>query len=639
MILKQIALGILILCSFNGYSQTEYAVDRIPPTLKNRANAVIRKMETTVDMRSPDNVVQTVKSVITVLNKGGDSNAEIVLGYNKNTSIKYVKGIIYNADGKSIGKFALNNFTDHSAVNDFSLFQDDRLKHFAPSVSDYPYTISYEFEVRSKQNLVIPDWYANRIPDVSVEQSTYTFICKPTDKVRIKTYNYKGESEIVDQEKIKSQTWTVKNLLPFKYEPFTPDRENYLTCVKIAPEDFSYYGYKGKYQNWEELGKWIFNDLIKDRQVLNPVAVAEIKELVKDITNDKDKARKVYEYVQKKTRYISVQIGIGGQQPMHANEVHQLSYGDCKALVNYTQSLLKALDIPSWYCVVNAGDFKKDMEYDFASMAQGNHIILCLPLKGDTTWLECTSQNSPFGFLGSFTDDRTVLACREEGGKILKTPTLSTQMNLQNRKAALVIDANGNVNGSINTTFSGSQYDNYAQFENQPSSEQLKLLKKFYDVDNINFDSFNLSYDKSANPNSKEMLKLSIQKYAAKTNNNNVYLVLNAFNKNRTIPEIKNRTLPVFINRGYTDLDEITYTIPDNWDVEYLPEDIEIKNSFGSYSVSVKKEDKKLIYSRKMVLNNGTYSADKYADFSTFMNKTSSNDRIKAVLKIGLTQH
>jgi hypothetical protein len=231
------------------------------------------------------------------------------------------------------------------------------------------------------------------------------------------------------------------------------------------------------------------------------------------------------------------------------------------------------------------------------------------------------------------------LACREEGGKIIKTPTLSTQMNLQNRKAALVIDANGNVNGSINTTFSGSQYDNYAQFENQPLSEQLKLLKKFYDVDNINFDSFNLNYDKSGNPSSNEMLKLNIQKYAAKTNNNNVYLVLNAFNKNQTIPEIKNRTLPVFINRGYTDLDEITYTIPDNWDFEYLPEDIEIKNSFGSYKVSVKKEDKKLIYSRKMVLNDGTYSADKYADFSNFMNKISSTDRIKAVFKIGLAQH
>lgn len=638
MILKYIGLSILILCSINSYAQQEYPIEQISATLKNRANAVIRNMETTVDMRANDNVIMTVKKVVTVLNKNGDNQAEIILGYNKSITIKYAKGVIYDASGKAISKFSLSNFTDHSSVSDFSLFEDDRVKHLKPSTSTYPYTISYEFEIRFKQNLLIPDWYANRSADVAVEQSTYTFISKPSDKVRIKEYNYIGKPEVVNQEKVKSQTWTVKNLPAFKPEPFAPNMESYLTCVKISPEDFSYYGRKAKYQNWEELGKWIYDDLIKDRQALNPVAVAEIKNLVKDLKNDKDKARKVYEYVQKKTRYISVQIGIGGNQPMLANEVHKLSYGDCKALVNYTQSLLKALDIPSWYCVVNAGNFKKDMEPDYASMAQGNHVILCLPLQGDTTWLECTSQINPFGYLGTFTDDRTVLACREEGGIILKTPVLLAQMNLQDRKAALVIDKEGNVNGSIKTNFSGSQYDNYAQLENQPLQEQLKLLKKFYDVDNINFENFKLSHDKGANPNSIETLDLSIQKYAPQTNDH-AYLVLNAFNKQRNIPELKNRTLPVFVNRGYTDLDEITYTIPDHWNVEYLPQNIAIKNNFGSYQISIKKSDNKLIYSRKIILNSGTYPADKYGDFTDFMSTVSSNDRLKAVFKIGSTQN
>lgn len=638
MILKQIATAILFFCAYNSYAQQAYPVEQISATLKNRANAVIRTMETTVDMRANDNVIMTVKKVVTVLNKNGDSQAEIILGYNKNTIIKSAKGIIYDASGKAIQKFALSSFSDHSAVSSISLFEDDRVKHFEPAVHDYPYTLSCEFEIRSKQNLMIPDWYANRSSDVAVEQNSYTFISKPDDKVRVKAYNYNGEPQLVNQDKFKSQTWMVKNLPAFKPEPFAPNMENYLTCVKIAPEAFNYYGHKGKYQNWEELGKWVYDTLIKDRQQLNPTAVAEVKALVKDITNDKDKARKVYEYVQKKTRYISVQIGIGGNQPMQANEVHQLSYGDCKALVNYTQSLLKVLDIPSWYCVVNAGSFKKDMEPGFASMNQGNHIILCLPLKNDTTWLECTSQDSPFGFLGDFTDDRTVLACREEGGKILKTPVLSAQMNLQDRKATLVLDTEGNVNGTIKTAFTGSQYDNYAQLVNQPLTEQLKLLKESYDIDNINFDSFTLIQDKGSNPTTNELLKLSIRRYAPQTNNY-VYLVLNAFNKRSTIPEVRNRTLPVFINRGYTDLDEITYSVPDQWSIEILPKDIEIKTSFGTYQTSVRKEDKKLIYSRKLILNDGIFPADQYTHFTNFISTVSDNDRSKVIFKIGSAQH
>lgn len=633
MILKQFGLAVLIFCASTSYGQDEFPVAQISATLKSRANAVIRTMETTVDMRANDNVIMKVKKVVTVFNKNGDNQAEIILGYNKNTVIKYAKGLIYDISGKEIQKFTLNSFTDHSAVSSISLFEDDRIKHFEPAVRDYPYTIAYEYEIRSKQNLIIPDWYANRSPNVAVEQTSYTFISKPHDEVSVKEYNYNGETQLVNQEKFKSQTWTVKNLPAFKPEPYAPNIESYLICVKIAPKEFNYYGHKGKYQNWEELGKWIYDALIKDRQQLSPVAIAEVKELVKDLTNDKDKARKVYEYVQKKTRYISVQIGIGGNQPMQASEVDQLSYGDCKALVNYTQSLLKILDIPSWYCVVNAGSFKTDMEPGFASMNQGNHIILCLPLKNDTTWLECTSPDSPFGFLGDFTDDRTVLACRPEGGLILKTPTLTTQMNLQDRKAQLVLDAEGNANGIIKTSFSGSQYDNYAQLINQPIQEQLKLLKGNYDIDNINFDTFKLDQDKGANPTTNELLKLSIQKYAPQTNNH-VYLVLNAFNRKGIIPEVRNRTLPLFINRGYTDLDEITYTLPDQWSIELLPKDVELITSFGSYHSSVRKEDKKLIYSRKVILNDGTYPANQYAAFSDFISEISAKDKSKAIFKI-----
>jgi len=638
MTLKQISLTALLFCSYNCFSQNEYAADQIPLTLKSRANAVIRKMETLVDMRADNNVIINVRNAITVLNKNGDEEAQIALFYDKNTSIKYAKGLILDAFGKATSKFTLSNFSDHSAVSNISLFEDNRVKHFNPTILSYPYTIVYEYEIRSKQNLAIPDWYANRSPNVAVENSSYSFTSKPEDKVRIKAFNYKGEPQLVINEKFKTQTWIVKNLQAFKSEPFAPNPEDYHCHVKIAPEDFNYYGHKGRYQNWEELGEWIYTELVKDRQTLSPAVIDEVKNLVKDLQNDKDKARKIYEYVQKKTRYISVQIGIGGNQPMQASEVHQLSYGDCKALVNYTQSLLKAINIPSWYCVVNAGSFKKNMEPDFASMNQGNHIILCLPLKNDTTWLECTDQEIPFGFLGSFTDDRTVLACTEDGGKLLKTPALSTQMNLMTRKAELILDAEGNINGTLKTTFGGAQYDNYAKLVNQPLEEQLKLLKNEYDIDNIDFQTFKLNQDKGTIPVTTESLTLSIQKYAPQTNNH-IYLVLNMFNKKRNIPEVRNRTLPVFINRGYTDIDELTYALPNDISFEFLPEDVKINNVFGTYSISVKKEGKKLIYNRKFVLNDGTYPADKYADFVDFISTVSSTDQIKAIFKTNLAKN
>ena len=178
------------------FSQDNYDVDLISGTLKNRANSCIRNEEILVDMRSPENVLLTVKKAITVFNENGEDEARLVLNYDKNTAIKTIKGEVYNAVGKAISKFTQNDFSDVSAADGFSLFVDSRVKHYLPNVNQYPYTIVYNYEIRNKQNLIIPRWVPKPGDDVSVEKSSYTFICKPTDEVRIKSVNYAMKPEV-----------------------------------------------------------------------------------------------------------------------------------------------------------------------------------------------------------------------------------------------------------------------------------------------------------------------------------------------------------------------------------------------------------------------------------------------------------
>ncbi|WP_412468632.1 DUF3857 domain-containing protein [Pedobacter sp. KLB.chiD] len=628
----------IMLCLFLGsvasFAQDNYDVDLIPSNLRNRANACIRNEETIVDMRSPDNVLLNVKKAITVFNQNGEDEARLVIFYDKNISIKGIKGEIYNSVGKLTRKFSQNDFSDMSAADGFSLFVDSRVKHYLPSINEYPYTLVYDYEIRSKQNLIIPEWIPKPSNDVSVEKSTYTFICKPTDEVRIKTQNYNGNPEIITDEKQKKSIWKVNNVLAVKPEPYSPARETYVTRVQIAPQTFYYYNHRGSYSNWKELGKWIYDNLLVERKTLPPSTVEMIKDLVKNEKTDKDKARKIYQYLQDKTRYISVQIGIGGLQPVAANEVDRLGYGDCKALVNYMQSLLQAVNITSYYCVVSAGSEKKSMDPGYASMAQGNHIILCMPLKGDTTWLECTSQKIPFGFLSDFTDDRLVLACTADGGKLLHTPKLTTAENQQIRKAELTLQRDGSIAGRINTVYTGSQYENQEPLIGKPIAEQHKSLKETYNIDHINFETVLFTQKKDINPELMEDITVDIRNYAP-VNGNKMFLQLNAFNLKRTIPEIKNRTLPVYINRGYTDVDTIIYTLPDNVISELIVEQNKtFKSTFGEYSCKASVAGNKLTYYRKFVLNDGTFPAAQYAEFSKFINDVNAADYLKLALSL-----
>jgi hypothetical protein len=615
-------------------AQALYEAAAIPAGLKAYASAVIRKSETSVEVRDLETTTEHVKQVVTILNKNGEDEAEIVLWYDKGRRIKYVKGIVYDEYGKPVSKFTDKNFGDASAGDGFSLFLDTRLKHFKPQWVNYPYTVEYEYEVVSHQSLNFPDWRPNSTTGTAVESSLYTFTCKPAFKIRYKQLNYAGKADSsINAAGMQVYQWQAKNLKALRSEPYSPDPELYQTAVKIVPQNFSYEGYTGSFTNWNELGKWIYDKLLADRTALTPQTVASMHALTDTIKDPKMKARAIYEYMQRKTRYVSVQIGIGGYRPFKATEVDMFSYGDCKALVNYTQALLKAVNIDSYYCVVNAGaELKKSMLTDFASMAQGNHVILCLPFKNDTTWLECTSKDIPFGFVGDFTDDRRVLACTPTGGKLLHTPKYTSDKSLQLRKALVTLKEDGELIGNMTTTFEGWQYENRTQVPGALSDE-IKRAKERYSINNLEIETLALNTTKSIQPVNKEAVKFAARDYAS-LSSGRFFFNANLANRNTYIPrEVRTRTTDIYINRGYTDMDEITYEVPAGYRMDSNPLSVAITKPFGKYTATTLVNDKKqIVYRRKLEIIDGTYPKANYQELVDFYKEIADADGYKIAL-------
>jgi hypothetical protein len=614
-------------------AQDNYDVSLISKDLLPYASSVVRNEEITTEVKDFDNTWLHVKRAITVLNKNGDDDVEISIWHDKSRVIKDVKGIVYNQFGKPVSKFSESDFDDDSNHDGFSLFTDLKIKHYRPMVSDYPYTVSYEYDVKSKQTLEFNDWEPNPSTGVAVEKSSYTFICKPDFKIRYKEANISSKVVIgTNKQGLKTYTWQAANLKAAKYEPYSPIRTANLSYVKIAPEKFIYRGVNGSFTNWKELGQWQYEKLNTGRQQLSPQTIAHMKELTGDVSDPKQKARKIYEYMQSKTHYINISVGIGGLQPFPASDVDQQNYGDCKALVNYTQALFKAVNIDSYYCMVEAGSPKVSFLNDFASMDQGNHIILCLPFKNDTTFLECTSQNIPFGFLGDFTDDRTVLACTPEGGKLMHTPKYTAQANLEQRKATFTIADDGALKGSIITDFKGANYEDRDHVIYESEKEQEKDLKKIYPINNLEIESADLKQFKTAQPYTTENLKISARDYGSVADGKIVFLA-NPVNRVSTVlREVRNRRNDVYINRGYTDEDEITYALPTGYKVDTRPRKVSIEEPFGKFESSTTVNGDKLIYSRKLQIIDGTYSKDTYQALVDFYQSIADADNDNVTL-------
>ncbi|MDB5132024.1 MAG: hypothetical protein JWR02_1773, partial [Mucilaginibacter sp.] len=238
--------------------------------------------------------------------------------------------------------------------------------------------------------------------------------------------------------------------------------------------------------------------------------------------------------------------------------------------------------------------------------------------KNDTTWADCTSQTIPFGYLGSFTDDRTVLACTPEGGKLLHTPKYSATDNIKSRKAAFIINKNGELTGTMSTIFKGADYDFRESLINEPLTEKYKILKKIYPINNLDIDNLELKQDKGRDPVTTENIKLHASDYATAANDK-YYFMLNPVNRQVTpLRRIRNRLNNVYINRGFTDEDEIVYDLPEGLHLEKEPLDVSLEKPFGKFTATMRLTGNQLIYKRKFQLIDGTYSKDVYQDLVDF---------------------
>ncbi len=623
-------LSVFTWCSF-GAKKTKFPVSAISKELLKDANVVVRESCISFKIGSIKETRTTYKYVVTILNENGDDEALLYIGYDKDTKITYLKGSRYNAFGKLDAKLSGTDIEDVSAISGFSLYEDNRVKIADLSCNTYPYTVSFEFEIKKNNTLFYPTWRPLYDKHTSVEYSCFMFEFPEEMNVRYKEINVNSGVKKSLEGGVNKYLWEVKNLKPVESEVYGPEFSKLVPTVYTAPSNFTYDGYDGNMDSWKNFGEWI-HLLNKGRNELDDATIIKLQKLTSGVSSNEEKIKKIYEYLQENTRYVSIQLGIGGYQPFEAREVNEKGYGDCKALTNYTMAMLQYLGINSYYTLVSAGKNKGNIMSDFPSN-KFNHAFLCVPVDNDTIWLECTSQTCPFGYLGNFTNDRDVLVINETGGHLVHTPNYRQIENLQYRTAHVIIDKEGNATAKINTTYKGLQFENDGinTYANKSGEEQKKWLYNKIDLSGIKIKSFNLKICNNRIPEVKESIEFKTPKYAT-TSGKRLFLQPNFLNRWDSCPEkIEDRKTDVVLRVAFFDTDSIVYNLPKGYDVEYKPSDIHIKSQFGEYKSKVLLKDNTVTYIRILKMEKGTFSPDTYDQLREFYRQIVKADNVKVV--------
>lgn len=613
----------------------KYAATTINPEHIKNAPAVIREDIQEVVVGAGGGFSVKSKMVVTIFKKEANDLGLLQVDYTNKIKIKSIDGRVYDLMGSVIKKGGKSDISDYSNFNSFSIYEDNRIKLMDLRQLDFPYTVEFEYEVEYPNLFFLPNWYPQSYPNIPVEiaQGKYTYPKATKLRFFSKTIDDKHLTSNELEGGLIEKSWKIENMEAFEPEIMLPLEESPVKVLFVGASEFEYEGFKGDLSSWESMGKWIAS-LNSGKDILTPQLKAKVNEIVSGLETTEEKTKAIYEYLQKNTRYVSIQLGIGGFMPFEALTVEKYGYGDCKALSNFMGAMLKEAGIPSNYALIYGGESKRKVYEEFPR-SYFNHAILAVPDGKDTIWLECTSQTNPFGYLGNFTSDRHALLITENGGKLVRTPKYGKAQNTLFQKADFEVDETGKATGNLHFENSGLQAENGSLLTvaGLSATEKKDWLLTNLTLSSFDIVDFNFSPEMSSLPTVKVDAKIMVKSIASKSGSR-IFLQPNQLNVYSMKISSKPERKASFERRmGFIDEDLITYKLPEGYNPESVPSKVLLESDFGIYSAEYHLEERSLVYKRKLEMNDGVYQAGQFPAFVDFVTNIEKADKTKVVLK------
>lgn len=246
-----------------------------------------------------------------------------------------------------------------------------------------------------------------------------------------------GGEPIEESGRIRRQ-WRKKDLSALEIEPAMYDLAS--ASPRFAATSF---------KDHNQLGA-AFWDNVKAKAVVTPEVKALADEITKDISDPKQQAYAIYDWVNKNIRYLLIVLDRGGWNPHTTTEILANRYGDCKDYTTIIYALLKAKSIESTPVLI-----RSDLGDWFPSVAVPdyfNHAVLYIPsLK---LIADATAPNTRLGLIPQSLVGKKALLAGEQTG-ILEIPRDNPDDNEISSDVEIEMQPNGALKAVSRNTYKG----------------------------------------------------------------------------------------------------------------------------------------------------------------------------------------
>jgi transglutaminase-like putative cysteine protease len=400
--------------------------------------------------------------------------------------------------------------------------------------------------------------------------------------------------------------WSATDLTPTKSEDNSPSIRYFAPHVICYVK--SYQTKNGKVNVLSDLGdlyRWYYNfvpDLNADpSQELKTVVDA----IVKKSKSEVETVRNVYYWVQDNIQYVAFEEGMRGLIPHTGSYVCEKRYGDCKDMANLIVSMLKMANIKAYHTWIGT----RDLPYKYSVVPTplvDNHMIATyIDSQQRYYFLDATSDHTAFGLPSSMTQGKEALIGFDKDKYEVKlVPEMSKETNAMNDSIFIHLDGS-QIAGKGKTSligyakvFGGYELDRAEKDDVKRYVTRLigKGSNKFY------LDGYGLANLEARDTPTRIDYTFRIGDYFQKIGDE-LYINLHLKKDYYNAFIDKTREAPMEISYKYIENDFCEFTIPDGYDVEYLPSSVKVSGDLIGLETAYLRDNNKIIFTKKFYID------------------------------------
>ena len=441
------------------------------------------------------------------------------------------------------------------------------------------------------------------------------------------------------EEKGKNRTkyiWKAENIKRIKDEPRQPNILYFVPhIIPIIRNYQTKHGQQAVLNSIEDLYHWYYS-FIKD--IDKDIDIKELHKIALEITDscetEFEKVEKIFTWVQKNINYVAFEYDMGGLIPRKPDEVLRKRYGDCKDYTSITYELLKQAGIKSHLTWIGS----RILPYKFTEISSpvaDNHMILTYIADGKYYFLDGTGE---YHYLGlptySIQGKQALIAIDSTNFEIKTVPVITPEESIREDSVEFWIEGN-KISGKGLYRFTGynkilfqyhyiglkdKKLDDAIEAKLELGNNRFKLLS--YQLSGLE------SYDKQLEiPYTFEVDEF------IKSYDDELYINMN-LNKEFLWNKLKkDRETPL----SFKFLSIVSHIyklkIPEGYKVDFLPDNVSMKNEYFHMQIDYKIKDGYVIYRHSYRGNVLMITPDLFPFWNELMDNLDSAYKKAIVLK------